>query len=54
MNVNCGDCIRNVVKLNVEDDDFFCSGRKIGSHLLGKVVLCDHSWSVRLSNHKRQ
>ena len=54
VNVNCGDCIRNVVKLNVEDDDFFCSGRKIASHLLGKVVLCDHSWSVRLSNHKRQ
>lgn len=43
----CGDCIINVLKLNVEEDDFFNRGRKIGSHLLGKIVLCNHSWTIQ-------
>lgn len=54
VNVNCGDCIRDVVRLHVEDDDFLGKGRKIGPHLLGKVVLCNHSWSVGLSNNYKQ
>ena len=42
----CGDYVANVIKLEVEEDDFFTKGRKIGQHLLGKVVLCEHSWSL--------
>ena len=46
VDVECGDCVINVIKLKVEEDDFFNKGRKIGPHLLGKVVLCEHMWTV--------
>ena len=46
LNITCGDCLRDVIKLKVEEDDYFGRGKNIGSHLLGKVVLCDYSWSV--------
>ena len=46
ISIICGDCLRDVIKLKVEEDDFFGRGKNIGSHLLGKVVLCDYSWSV--------
>jgi len=47
VNNDCGDYVVNVVKLVVEEDDFFNSGRQIASHLWGKVVLYDHSWVIR-------
>ena len=46
VDIECGDCVINVVKLKVEEDDFFSKGKRIGPHLLGKVVLCDHSWTI--------
>lgn len=46
ISIICGDCLRDVIKLKVEEDDYFGRGKNIGSHLLGKVVLCDYSWSV--------
>ncbi|MBQ4392662.1 MAG: ABC transporter ATP-binding protein [Prevotella sp.] len=42
----CADYIDNVIKLKVEEDDFFGRGKKIAPHLSGKVVLCEHSWSI--------
>jgi lipopolysaccharide transport system ATP-binding protein len=43
---DCADYIDNVIKLQVEADDFFHNGKLIAPHLSGKVVLCDHSWTV--------
>ena len=43
---DCADYIDNVIKLDVEEDDFFTNGKRIASHLSGKVVLCDHRWIV--------
>ena len=44
--LKCGDFIVNVVKLKVEDEDFFGNGKKIAPHLCGKVILCDHTWTI--------
>jgi hypothetical protein len=41
------DWIEYATKFNVLDDDFYGTGRMIGSHLAGKVVLCEHSWKFR-------
>lgn len=43
---DCADYIDNIIKLNVEEDDFFTNGKQIAPHLCGKVVLCDHSWTI--------
>ena len=40
------DYIEGVMKFHVVDDDYFGFGRMVGSHLQGKVQLCDHSWKV--------
>jgi hypothetical protein len=42
----CADYIDNIIKLDVEEDDFFTNGKRIASHLCGKVVLCDHNWII--------
>lgn len=44
--VDCADYINNVVKLNVEEDDFFSNGKRPALHLTGKIVLCDHKWEI--------
>lgn len=43
---NCADYIDNVIKLSVEEGDFFTNGKLIAPHLAGKVVLCDHKWII--------
>ena len=43
---DCADYIDNIIKLQVEADDFFHNGKQIASHLCGKVVLCDHYWVI--------
>lgn len=40
------DYVENVVKLKVEEDDFYSNGYHISAHLLGKIVLCDHKWNI--------
>lgn len=40
------DFLLNTIKLEVYDDDFFGLGRTIAPHLRGKVVLCNHQWSL--------
>ena len=42
----CADYIDNIIKLDVEEDDFFTNGKRIDSHLCGKVVLCEHDWII--------
>lgn len=42
----CADFINNVIKLNVEEDDFFSNGKRTALHLMGKVVLYDHKWNI--------
>ena len=42
----CADYINNIVKLNVEEDDFFSNGKRPALHLTGKIVLCDHKWEI--------
>ena len=44
--LKCGDYVQNVVKLKVEDGDFFDKGKRIAPHLSGRVVVCDHSWTI--------
>ena len=43
----CADHIYYTIALDVDDDDFYGTGRLISSNLRGKVVLCDHSWTLR-------
>lgn len=40
------DYIDNIIKMNVEDDDFFSSGKQVGINMKGKIVLCEHNWTV--------
>ena len=40
------DYLDNIIKLQVEADDFFNNGKQIARHLSGKVVLCDHRWVI--------
>jgi hypothetical protein len=42
----CSDHIEIAMHVQVEDDDFFGHGRMVGDHLKGKVVLCDHKWTI--------
>ncbi len=46
-NGSLADWLEYAVKFNVIDDDFYGTGRMIGSHLAGKVVLCEHSWHFK-------
>lgn len=43
---NCADYIDNLIRMDVEDDDFFNQGKQLSSHLKGKIVLCDHNWNI--------
>lgn len=43
----CADFIDKKILMNVEDDDFYGSGRSIPSHVNGKVVLYDHNWTIK-------
>ena len=40
------DFVLNAATMHVQDDDFFNVGRTISSHLKGKIVLCDHLWTI--------
>ena len=42
----CGDYVDNIIKLQVDNDDFFDQGKQVASHLMGKIVLCDHKWNI--------
>ena len=43
----CADYLESAVRMNVQDDDFFHSGKLITSkHIHGKVVLCDYKWKI--------
>ena len=42
----CGDYVDNIIKLQVDNDDFFNQGKQVSSHLMGKIVLCDHKWNI--------
>ena len=42
----CADYIEKTIKLDVEDDDFYGTGRAIPQHVLGKTVLYDHNWKI--------
>ena len=39
------DFIESLVTFEVSGDDFFETGRKTSQNLLGRIVLCDYSWS---------
>ena len=40
------DYIYGGMKFNVIDDDYFGTGRMVTDNLKGKVMLCEHQWSV--------
>jgi len=42
----CGDYVDNIIKLQVDNDDFFDQGKQVSSALMGKIVLCDHKWNI--------
>ena len=42
----CADFLDGSIRMDVEDDDFFSKGKTVDSHLSGKVVLCEHLWSI--------
>lgn len=44
---DCADYINNSISFEVEDDYFFYNGKNIDSQLLGKIVLCDHTWNIK-------
>ena len=41
------DFLLNTIKFDVYDDDYFGQGRVIAPHLRGKIVLCNHIWSLK-------
>ena len=45
VNVFCADYLDNVLKMKVENDDFFDQGKTLAPHLRGKIVLCDYRWN---------
>ena len=47
VDTNRADFIEDAVKLNVEGDFFYPKGVVVGSHLMGKVVLCEHKWEIK-------
>ena len=42
----CADYIDRIIRMDVEQDDFYGLGREIPEHVFGKVVLCEHKWIV--------
>jgi len=42
----CADYINNYITLDVEDDDFYGTGKMNTGALNGKIVLCDHRWFI--------
>lgn len=43
----CADYLESAVRLEVQDDDFFHTGRMIAAtHIRGKVVLSDYQWNI--------
>ena len=40
------DYVTHAAIINVEEDDFFNTGRSVDSHMSGRVVLCEHIWLV--------
>lgn len=42
----CADFIDRIIRMDVEQDDFYGLGREIPEHVFGKVVLCEHKWLV--------
>lgn len=43
----CADYLESAVRMEVQDDDFFHSGKLVVSkHIHGKVVLCDYKWTI--------
>ena len=40
------DFVLNAATMNVQDDDYFNVGRTVASNMKGRIVLCDHKWSV--------
>ncbi len=43
----CSDFLESAVRMDVQDDDFFGTGRMItADHIRGKAVLCDYQWIV--------
>ncbi len=46
INNECADYLDGRIRMDVEDDDFFSCGRTIDAHLSGKVVLCEHEWTI--------
>lgn len=46
LNVHCADYLDNVIKMKVENDDYFSRGKMVHPSLRGKVVLCEHQWNV--------
>ena len=40
------DYIDSYIKMTVEADDFFGTGRSVAGYHAGKVVFCDHSWRI--------
>ena len=43
----CADYIDNAIMFDVEEDDFYGTGKMNTGALNGKIVLCDHSWNIK-------
>lgn len=43
----CSDNVDKTIQFNVEEDDFFGCGRNFPEHVRGKIVLCNHKWTVK-------
>ena len=43
----CADYINNIISFDVEDDDFYGTGKMNTEVLNGKIVLCDHKWIIK-------
>ena len=41
------DIIDEAIVVSVRNGDFFNRGQALSDHLKGKIILCDHSWSVQ-------
>ena len=42
----CADYIDNSIMFDVEEDDFYGTGKTNAGALNGKIVLCEHSWNI--------
>ena len=46
LSLRCADYVDNVIKMKVTHDMFYDHNIQIAPHLLGKLVLCEHQWSI--------